>query len=110
MFQGFTKSIINLATKHPGTVAATALASAAAPLFVKDENRGYLRTALITTPIIAAMGIAGPGLVTGASRTIRSGLQFSRQAPFFFNTNLSMRYADVRSFLEKGNVDLGALN
>ena len=110
MFQGFTKSIISLASKHPGTAAATAFASALAPLFLKDENRGYLRTALVTTPVITAMGMAGPGLVTGASRTVRSGFRFVRDSPFFFNTNLSLRYADVRNFLEEGSVDLGSIN
>ena len=110
MFQGFTKTILDLAHRHPGAVAATALASAAAPLFLKDEHRGYFRTALVTTPIVAAMGYAGPGLVTSASRTARSGLRFVREMPFFFNKNLSVKYGDVRNFLESGGIDLGALN
>ena len=110
MFTSFIKPITNLLREHPGVAFATAFAAVGAPAFLKDENRGYLRTALVTTPVIAAMGVAGPGLITAASRNVRSGLRFVREMPYFFNKNLSVNYKNVRDFLESGQVDLGALN
>ena len=110
MFTGFTKAVVNLVSSHPAVATATAFAAVAAPAFLADEHRGYLRTAIVTTPIVAAMGIAGPGMVTGASRTVRSGLRFVRQMPFFFNKDLSINYKNVRDFVESGQIDLGTLN
>ena len=110
MFTGFLKAVKSLATEHPGVAFATAFASATAPAFLKDENRGYFRTAVITTPIIAAMGLAGPGLVTSASRTARAGMQFAREMPMFFGANKATRYKDLRNALERAGGDLGAIN
>lgn len=90
-------------------VAATAFASAVAPGFLKDENRGYFRTSLITTPIIASMGLAGAGLISSHSRGSRGGLRFVRENPFIFAKDASVRYKDIRSFLESGEADLGAV-
>lgn len=90
-------------------MAATALASAVAPAFLKDENRGYFRTALVTTPVISALGFAGAGLVTSASRNSRGGLRFVRENPFTFFKGPAAQYKDIRNFLESGETDLGAV-
>jgi len=111
MFSSFAKPITSLIQSHPGVAFASAFAAVAAPAFLKDENRGYLRTALVTTPVVAAMAFAGPGMMNAASRTTRSGLRFVREAgPFFFGKNLSVNYKDLRNYVESGTVDLGALN
>src|SRR5271170_1405797 len=110
IFNSFTKPIASLLTSHPGVAFATAFAAVGAPAFLKDEHRGYFRTALVTAPIIAAMGVAGPGLVTSASRTARSGFRFVREMPMFFNKDLSVNYQRLRDFMEHGRVDLGSLN
>jgi hypothetical protein len=109
MFSSFIKPITNLLTNHPGVAFATAFAAVAAPAFLKDENRGYLRTAVVTAPVIAAMGIAGPGLVTSASRNIRSGLRFSREMPFF-NQNYSINFKGMREAVRSGKVNAGPFN
>jgi hypothetical protein len=110
MFTAFTKSVKSLATSHPGVAFATAFAAVTAPAFLQDEHRGYLRSALVSTPVIAALGLAGPGLVSAAGRNIRSGLRFSREMPFFFSKDLSLNYKNLRNFVESGQVDLGVLN
>lgn len=43
----------------------TAAASVFAPIFAKNEDRGYFRTALITTPIVFAAGTTVPKLFGG---------------------------------------------
>lgn len=110
IFNSFTKPVASLLTSHPGVAFATAFAAVGAPAFLKDENRGYFRTGIVTTPIIAAMGVAGPGLVTSASRAARSGFRFVREMPMFFNKDLSVNYKHLRDFVEDGRVDLGTLN
>lgn len=110
MFTSFIKPVQNLLIQHPGVAFASAFAAVGAPGFLKDEHRGYFRTALVTTPIVAAMGIAGPGLVTSASRAARSGYRFVREMPQFFNKNLSINYKDLRNFMEDGGIDLGTIN
>lgn len=110
MFTSFIKPVTNIFINHPGVAFATAFAAVAAPAFIKDENRGYFRSALITTPVIAAMGIAGPGLITSASRNTKGGLRFIREMPFFFGKNMAVSYKDIRNFVETGGLDLGVLN
>lgn len=44
----------------------TTAASVVAPLFAKDEDRGYFRTAAMTTPAILAVGAYAPGMFVGA--------------------------------------------
>jgi hypothetical protein len=110
MFSGFTKSVTSLVTSHPAVAFATAFAAVAAPAFLKDENRGYLRTAITTAPIVAAMGIAGPGLVTSASRAVRSGYRFVREMPQVFNKNYSVDYRQLHTALHSGEIDLGVIN
>lgn len=110
MFTSFLKPVQSILAQHPALAFASAFAAVGSPAFLKDEHRGYLRTSLVTTPIIAALSLAGPGLVTSASRTVRSGLRFSREMPQFFNKNLSVNYKNLRDFVESGQVDLGAIN
>lgn len=110
MFNGFNKAVHGLQTSHPAMKFATAFAAIGTPALLQDEHRGYFRTALVTTPIIGALAIAGPGLVTSASRAARGGLRFSREMPHFFSKNLSLKYKDIRAFVEGGNADLGALH
>jgi hypothetical protein len=50
----------------------TATAAIFAPVFAKNEDRGYFRTALITTPIIFAAGTFVPRLFGGVQDIARS--------------------------------------
>lgn len=108
-FSGFIKPITDLANAHPGIAIAAGLASLATPYFLRDENREYFKSSLISTPIIGALALAGPGLVTSASRTTREGMQFARQMPFFFNRNASVKYADIKRFLDSGEIGPGIM-
>ena len=51
----------------------TAASAVFAPLFAKNEDRGYFRTALITTPIIFATGGLAPRLFGGV-REVAQGV------------------------------------
>jgi hypothetical protein len=46
-------------TRNPLTAGAAGVAALAAPLFLKNDDRGYFKTASITTPLIGAGAIAG---------------------------------------------------
>lgn len=110
LFGKFVTPIVELATKHPGIAIATGITAALVPAQMSDENRGYFRTAAITTPIIGALGAAAPGLVTSASRLHRAGDAFVRRMPYFFKRDSQLQYKEVRDFLDGGSIDLGNMN
>jgi len=54
-------------TRNPYTTAAAIFA----PMFASNEDRGYFRTSLITTPIVFAAGEFAPRLFSGVRDTLR---------------------------------------
>lgn len=87
-FQGFTSLFTN-AYRGFGRygVAATAgagLTALAAPAWLKNDDRGYARTAAVTTPLIAAGYVAAPGLLTSVSDSASQWSGFWKGQPFDF--------------------------
>jgi hypothetical protein len=71
LVQGLASSRADLwraITTHPRQAVATAAAAVVAPFFMKDDERGYFKTSLITTPLVLAGSVAArPLLQTGQS-------------------------------------------
>lgn len=71
-------SMAQYVVKNPFTAAAAVFT----PLFAKNEDRGYFRTALITTPVVFATGAVVPKLFGGVRDF---GIDVAREATGFRN-------------------------
>ncbi len=68
---------------HSGAAATAAIATGlAAPMFMSDDDRGYFRTSLVTTPVIGSAYIMGPHLKRGASNLFSRGAEFHAAGGF----------------------------
>lgn len=73
MLPTFINKAASLITKSPLIAAGTMTAAVAAPFFARNEDRGYLRTALLTTPAVLATGLFAPSVI-GSARDISSAM------------------------------------
>jgi hypothetical protein len=85
-------------------------AYAATPLFLKNENRGYFRTSLITTPILYAGFTAAPTIFNAGVGSVSNWRKFAfgtdqagRKAwNFSLNRGLEYNYPVFRNMMEQG--------
>ena len=88
---------------NPEFAIGTAVAALVAPMFLSDENRGYFQTATLTTPIIAALGMAAPRLIPETGAAARSGWGFIKSGyNYVKRTDNPFAYKELRGFTQSG--------
>jgi hypothetical protein len=93
---------------NPVLTGLTGLAAVTAPFAMRTENRGYFKTAAITTPLILAAGIAAPSFISSAASAISEHVRFTGRAFSKLAQAGSMDYKTLRQFLETGNIGSSA--
>lgn len=82
-------SVGRKAATRPGMAAATGVAAVASPLMLKNDQRGYLQTAAITTPAIISAAMVAPRLMPVFRSEGRRLADVARNVPadYGFTTN-----------------------
>lgn len=103
---GETRSAMKLfVSTSPKYAIGTAAAALLAPIFLSNDNRGYLQTAALTTPAITAFGMAAPTLIPGSAAAIKAGWGFTKSAgKYLKETKNPFAYKELRNFLDTGTV------
>ena len=97
----FTK----FARGSPIAAGITGLAAITLPFAMRDENRGYLKTAALTSPFIVAAGMAMPSLVPAIGRSVREHVRFAGEAgKFILSKRGALDYISLRQFIESGEI------
>jgi hypothetical protein len=79
-----------------------------APHFLKSKDRGYTKTSLLTTPVLAGGLAAAPGLWKATHLSGRSLFHLAKNAPLSFSiANWKLKYTvapDLQSMAENGHI------
>jgi hypothetical protein len=78
-----------------GFAFAAAAAGLVAPAVFSNDDRGYFRTSLITSPIIAAGFVVAPGVWGGFQEAYSDLRGLAKNNPFELNRELSARLHEI---------------
>jgi hypothetical protein len=104
----FGKAYEAFGSKAGLMTAGAVAAGLTAPVLFDDGERGYLGTAMLTTPVIGAGFLAGPKLFPATGRAAKSGFRFT-QASFspFFRGNDALKMQELINTGRFNPADLG---
>ena len=77
----FFKNLAVLSARRPGLAIGTGAAVLAAPVFMKNDNRGYFKTSTMTTPALVAAAMVAPQLVSTTYGQGKHLVDVIRQVP-----------------------------
>jgi hypothetical protein len=96
-------SLLRAASRWPGFAAGAAVLGIAAPAIFSTDDRGYWRTSLLTSPVIAAGLSAAPGVWEGFKQSHQDLRNFNAMRPFG-NDFKYVTLADLRDLMESGHL------
>jgi hypothetical protein len=102
------------AAERPGLMFGAGAAALAAPLFMKNDERGYFKTSTMTTPAIVAAAMVAPRLIPTAVSEGKRLIDVVKQVPtdYGFRDGVyqaatgAVNIAELRSAYEEGRISI----
>ena len=113
IFKNLT-GIYGWAAERPGLMFGAGAAALAAPLFMKNDERGYFKTSTMTTPAIVAAAMVAPRLIPTAVSEGKRLIDVVKQVPtdYGFRDGVyqaatgAVNIAELRSAYEEGRISI----
>ena len=113
IFKNLT-GIYGWAAERPGLMFGAGAAALAAPLFMKNDERGYFKTSTMTTPAIVAAVMVAPRIIPTAVSEGKHLIDVVKQVPtdYGFRDGVyqaatgAVNIAELRSAYEEGRISI----